>query len=151
MPRRIVWRAQSAGALSFGPRPATYGDTNMILDDILSDYAASIATLALGLSGEPDEVVDRVTGILRANARDDISAHAIIDAFHGNESEARHRTCDAINRRDDVPLTQPFTLLGFVAHLGAIERDMHDWAPRSSRRPQCPLMPLFSCLCPAMC
>jgi len=26
-------------------------------------------------------------------------------------------------------LTQPFTLLGFVAHLGAIERDMHDWAP----------------------
>ena len=81
MPRRIVWRAQSAGALSFGTRPATYGGTNMILDDILSDYAASIATLALGLAGEPDEVVDRVTGILRANARDDISAHAIVDAF----------------------------------------------------------------------
>ena len=53
----------------------------MILDDILSDYAALIATLALGLAGEPDEVVDRVTGILRANARDDISAHTIVDAF----------------------------------------------------------------------
>jgi hypothetical protein len=26
----------------------------MILDDILSDYAALIATLALGLAGEPD-------------------------------------------------------------------------------------------------
>ena len=89
MPRRIVWRAQSAGALSFGPRPATYGDTNMILDDILSDYAASIATLALGLAGEPDEVVDRVTGILRANARDDISAHAIIDAFIATAMKAK--------------------------------------------------------------
>ena len=89
MPRRIVWRAQSAGALSFGPRPATYGGTNMILDDILSDYAASIATLALGLAGEPDEVVDRVTGILRSNARDDISAHAIIDAFIATAMKAK--------------------------------------------------------------
>ena len=35
----------------------------------------------LGLAGEPDEVVDRVTDILRANARDDISAHTIVDAF----------------------------------------------------------------------